>query len=91
MATETTDTLVRRQQAADTCQHQPGQAAFRSLLPEDIDWKPFPASARPRDPGQSPKFERRTPDGLKTTRYLEPSAELPVLSPVRLYFPLPLP
>jgi hypothetical protein len=29
--------------------HQPGQAAFRSLLPEDIQWKPFsafPASAR---------------------------------------------
>ena len=23
--------------------HQPGQAAFRSILPEDIDWKPFPA------------------------------------------------
>jgi quercetin dioxygenase-like cupin family protein len=23
--------------------HQPGQAAFRSILPEGIDWKPFPA------------------------------------------------
>jgi quercetin dioxygenase-like cupin family protein len=23
--------------------HQPGQSAFRSVLPEDIDWKPFPA------------------------------------------------
>ena len=23
--------------------HQPGQAAFRSILPEDIDWQPFPA------------------------------------------------
>ena len=23
--------------------HQPGQAAFRSVLPEDIDWKPFAA------------------------------------------------
>jgi hypothetical protein len=23
--------------------HQPGQAIFRSILPEDIDWKPFPA------------------------------------------------
>ena len=23
--------------------HQPGQAQFRSILPEDIDWKPFPA------------------------------------------------
>ena len=23
--------------------HQPDQAVFRSVLPEDIDWKPFPA------------------------------------------------
>ena len=23
--------------------HQPGEADFRSILPEDIDWKPFPA------------------------------------------------
>ncbi len=23
--------------------HQPGQAAFKSVLPEDIEWKPFPA------------------------------------------------
>jgi hypothetical protein len=26
--------------------HQPDQAIFKSLLPEDIDWKPFPASPR---------------------------------------------
>jgi hypothetical protein len=24
--------------------HQPGEAVFRSILPEEIDWKPFPAS-----------------------------------------------
>ncbi len=23
--------------------HQPGRDTFRSVLPEDIDWKPFPA------------------------------------------------
>lgn len=23
--------------------HQPGQAMFRSVLPEDIDWRPFTA------------------------------------------------
>jgi hypothetical protein len=23
--------------------HQPGEASFRSILPEEIDWKPFPA------------------------------------------------
>ena len=24
-------------------EHLPGQAVFKSILPEDIDWKPFPA------------------------------------------------
>jgi hypothetical protein len=23
--------------------HQPGQAVFRSILPEEVDWKAFPA------------------------------------------------
>ena len=23
--------------------HQPDQTNFRSVLPEDVDWKPFPA------------------------------------------------
>jgi len=23
--------------------HQPGEAVFRAILPEDIDWQPFPA------------------------------------------------
>jgi hypothetical protein len=23
--------------------HQPGQSAFKAILPEEIDWKPFPA------------------------------------------------
>jgi quercetin dioxygenase-like cupin family protein len=27
--------------------HQPGQAEFRSILPEDIDWQPFPAFPPP--------------------------------------------
>jgi hypothetical protein len=22
--------------------HQPGQVVFRSIVPEDIDWQPFP-------------------------------------------------
>jgi quercetin dioxygenase-like cupin family protein len=26
-----------------TRQHQPDQAVFRAILPEDIDWQPFPA------------------------------------------------
>jgi hypothetical protein len=27
--------------------HQPGEADFRSVLPEDIEWKPFPAFPPP--------------------------------------------
>ncbi len=27
--------------------HQPGEDIFRSILPEDIDWKPFPAFPPP--------------------------------------------
>jgi hypothetical protein len=23
--------------------HQPGEAEFKSILPEDVDWRPFPA------------------------------------------------
>ncbi|WP_244561332.1 cupin domain-containing protein [Bradyrhizobium canariense] len=26
-----------------TVKHQPDQADFKAILPEDIDWKPFPA------------------------------------------------
>ena len=26
-----------------TLKHQPDQANFKAILPEDIDWKPFPA------------------------------------------------
>jgi quercetin dioxygenase-like cupin family protein len=41
--------------------HQPGESVFRSILPEDIEWKPFPAFppearlavlvGQPSDPG----------------------------------------
>jgi hypothetical protein len=41
MASEKTETGP--QQRTDTRHHQPGQADFRSVLPEEIDWKPFPA------------------------------------------------
>lgn len=54
--------------------HQPGQAVFRSVLPEDIDWEPFaafPPSARlavvvghPSEPG--PYVVRvKVPSGVK--------------------------
>ncbi len=29
------------------CTHQPGEAVFRAVLPEDIDWEPFPAFPAP--------------------------------------------
>ena len=29
--------------STDDAIHQPDQASFRAVLPEDIDWKPFPA------------------------------------------------
>ena len=34
---------VRETQTGTTRSHQPGQAGFRSILPGDIDWKPFSA------------------------------------------------
>ena len=30
-------------QQSGICPHQPGQEVFKATLPEDIDWKPFPA------------------------------------------------
>jgi hypothetical protein len=38
---------VRKTQGGTTRPHQPGQASFRSILPEDIDWKPFSAFPSP--------------------------------------------
>ena len=39
---QTADAADRAQQKAAP-PHQPGQEAFKSILPDDIDWKPFPA------------------------------------------------
>jgi len=35
--------LNREARPGDAPLHRPGQAAFRSVRPEGIDWKPFPA------------------------------------------------
>lgn len=65
--------------------HQPGQAVFRSVLPEDIDWKPFPAfpsSARLAilvgDPTQSGPYMVRVkvPDGVKLMPHRHPEDRL---------------
>jgi quercetin dioxygenase-like cupin family protein len=61
--------------------HQPDQSVFRSVLPEEIDWKPFPAfppAARlaivvgePTKPG--PYTTRvKVPDGVKLMPHRHP-------------------
>jgi quercetin dioxygenase-like cupin family protein len=61
--------------------HQPGQAIFRSVLPEDIDWKPFPAFppsvrlavvvGQPSEPG--PYVIRvKVPSGVKLMPHRHP-------------------
>ena len=35
--------VVKRVQETEARPHQLGQTAFRSILSEDVDWKPFPA------------------------------------------------
>ena len=39
---QTKSPAVRQKQEASSRPHQPGQAVFRSVLPGDIEWKPFP-------------------------------------------------
>ena len=61
--------------------HEPGEAVFRSILPEEIEWKPFPAfppSARlavlvgkPSEPG--PYLIRvKVPSGVKLMPHRHP-------------------
>ena len=61
--------------------HQPGESAFRSILPEDIDWKPFaafPPNVRlavlvgePSEPG--PYVVRvKVPSGVKLMPHRHP-------------------
>ena len=70
-----------RRRGAMARTHQPDEAAFRSILPEDIDWKPFPAfppSARlailvghPSEPG--PYVVRvKVPAGVKLMPHRHP-------------------
>ena len=61
--------------------HQPGEAVFRSILPEEIDWKPFPAfppSARLAvlvgEPTQAGPYliRVRVPSGVKLMPHRHP-------------------
>jgi quercetin dioxygenase-like cupin family protein len=61
--------------------HQPGQAAFRAVLPEDVDWKPFaafPPSVRlavvvgePSAPGPY-TIRVKVPNGVKLMPHRHP-------------------
>jgi len=57
--------------------HQPGETVFRSILPEDIDWKPFAAFpltvlvGEPSQPG--PHVVRvKVPSGVKLMPHRHP-------------------
>ena len=51
--------------------HQPDQSVFRSVLPEEIDWKPFPAFGEPTKPG--PYVIRvKVPSGVKLMPHRHP-------------------
>ena len=61
--------------------HQPGEASFRSILPEEIEWKPFaafPPGARLAvlvgDPAQSGPYVTRVkvPSGVKLMPHKHP-------------------
>ena len=43
MTTTKKEIITRSEQGAVTRPHYPGQSVFRSVLPEDIEWKPFAA------------------------------------------------
>jgi len=76
---ETTQGMVRS--------HQPGQDLFKSVLSEDIDWKPFPAfppsvglavvAGRPAEAGP---YRVRVPRGVKLMPHRHPEDR--VSSPV---------
>ena len=60
-------TVMESQQGAARS-HQPGQDVFRSVLAEDIDWKPFaafPPSVRLAVVVGHPRMPARTPSGSK--------------------------
>lgn len=61
--------------------HQPGESAFRSILPEDIVWKPFPAfppqarlAVLVGDPAQQGPYVIRVkvPSGVKLMPHRHP-------------------
>ena len=85
MAIENEEVITHGQPKAATQRHEPGQEVFRSVLPEDIDWKPFaafPPSVRlavvvgePSQPG--PYLIRvKVPAGVKLMPHKHPEDRL---------------
>ena len=79
--------------------HQPGEAAFRSILPEDIDWQPFPAFppvarlavvvGEPSEPG--PYVVRvKVPSGVKLMPYKHPEDRIYTVMSGVFYISVPL-
>ena len=72
---------VRERQQGTTGSHQPGQATFRAILSEDIEWKPFaafPPDARlavlvgnPLEPGPY-TIRVKVPHGVKLMPHRHP-------------------
>ena len=61
--------------------HQPGQAAFKSILPENVEWEPFPAfppsvrlAVMVGDPAAPEYYVIRVkvPGGVKLMRHKHP-------------------
>ena len=75
------DAIVKEAQQGTIRPHQPGQEVFKSVLPEDIDWKPFaafPPSVRlavvvgqPSDAGPY-TIRVRVPRGVKLMPHRHP-------------------
>ena len=58
--------------------HPQGEAAFKSILPEDIIWNPFPPSARlagdpsVKHPSRISLIRVKAPSGVKLMRHKHP-------------------
>src|SRR5271170_1956665 len=80
MSHENTATINKAQEAT-VRPHQPGEAVFKSILSEDVDWKPFPgfpASVRlavivghPSEPGVY-TIRVKAPHGVKLVPHKHP-------------------
>lgn len=80
MSYEKTATISEAQEAT-VRPHQPGEAVFKSILPEDIDWKQFPAFpssvrlavivGQPSEPGAY-TIRVKAPHGVKLMPHKHP-------------------